>query len=121
MDNVSQLYKKYKTLVQEGKTLEAIEKFYDSNIHQFENTDAPLISKDTLYEIEKATLENSDVTISMTNECFDDLNMSVWGEMEVIYKRKNKTKILVQAFYQEWRDGKITLLKFFYRGIEDKE
>jgi len=118
MNNVQQLFQGYKILVQEGKTLEAIEKFYDPEILQFENTDNPLTSKETLYEIERATIENTDVSIVITNECFDELKLSVWGEMEITYKNKKKSKKLIEAFYQEWKEGKIALQKFFYKGIE---
>lgn len=108
----------FQTLVKEGKTLEAIEKYYDANIKVQENNDTPRIGKQTALETEKANLARvKNVKIDIVSSVADEAQGLVLGEMHIAFEdNTGKIKMLQEAFVQKWENGKIISERFYYQA-----
>ncbi len=120
---VKEAFDDYKYLLESGETLKAMDLFYADKIVHIENSSEPLVGKDFL---NKTEIENQkdlkDITFEVNNAVIDEENGKVWGEMIMKFKYKGGPEsLLKEAFYQEWENGKIRLIRFYYYGIEEIE
>lgn len=110
-DKVEDLVK----MINEGKILEAFEKYYADNVTMQENEDEVRVGKNTNREYEKTFVEgivefHSGKTLGIatgdnysTVESFMDVTHKDWG-------RVARTQVAVQR----WENGKIVSEKFYY-------
>ena len=71
-------------------------------------------------KLKKKDLKNQ--TFKINNVVLDEATGKVWGEMIMKFQYKDGPEsVLKEAFYQEWENGKIKLIKFYYYGIEELE
>lgn len=103
------------TLVQEGRLMDAFEKYYHENVIMQENEETPTVSKeenrkrerqflDDVIEFRKAEVKGVGVG--------DDLSFVFW-EYDYTHKEwgvKNYSQVAIQ----QWKDGKIIHEKFIY-------
>lgn len=103
------------THIQQGKFMEAFEKYYDENVVMQENEQPPMIGKEANRHREVEFIsnttgfENGKVEAIATG---GDVAMIVWH-----YNYKHKewgTKNYKQVSVQTWKDGKIVKEQFFY-------
>lgn len=102
-------------LVQEGKLLEAFEKYYHDDVAMQENNLPPTVSKEANRQRELAFLNN--VTEFRGAEVkgmavADDLSTVVW-DYDYTHKEWGIRKY-AQVSVQQWKDGKIISEKFIY-------
>jgi hypothetical protein len=118
---LAEIFSDYKQMLENQQNLELIEKFYDDNIAQIENSDDPVMGKDLLQQMERKNLERFKVLNQQLNFFeVDEGAGKVSGEMEIDFETKSKNrKRLKEEFIQHWRDGKIIFQAFTYRGILD--
>lgn len=103
------------TLVQEGKLLEAFDKYYHDDVAMQENANPPVVGKETnrkreieflsnILEFRGASVQGVGVG--------EDISFVIWS-YDYTHKEwgvKNYTQVSVQ----NWKDGKIVKEKFFY-------
>ena len=115
MNNIKELIEDLVKMVNEGKILEAFEKYYADNVTMQENEGTPRVGKDANREYEKAFVEgivefHSAKTLGIatgdnysTVESFMDITHKAWG-------RSARSQVAVQR----WENGKIVSEKFYY-------
>lgn len=115
MNNIKELVEDLVKMINEGKIMEAFEKYYADNIVMQENETAPRVGKDVNREYEKAFVGgivefHSGKTLGIavgdnysTVESFMDVTHKDWG-------RVARTQVAVQ----KWENGKIVNEKFYY-------
>jgi len=108
-------------LLEQGKSLKAIEIFYAEEAVQYENYKLLLTGKAKLYAHEQMSIKNvNSFRIKCDNVVVDEKREMVWGEMkiEMDHKKIGKKK-MTEAFFQKWSEGKIVEQKFYYKGFQD--
>ena len=115
MNNVKELVEDLVKMINEGKILEAFEKYYAENVVMQENESTLRIGKEANREYEKAFVNgivefHSAKTLGIatgdnysTVESFMDVTHKDWG-------RSARTQVAVQR----WENGKIINEKFYY-------
>jgi hypothetical protein len=109
----------YKQFLEQGENLTVIDIFYDEQIVQIENDQAPVACKQTLRLMEEENLRKvSHFKQLITSLLIDESQNIVMGEMTVEFTGKQAgPKRLNQAFVQQWKNGKICLQRFYYGGF----
>lgn len=109
-------------LLEAGDFMQAIEEFYDENIIQMENSDAPVIGKAKLKLNEESNLQTvQSLNVKVKDVLMDEGQGLVWGQMIIKFSGKsNDRKVLIEAFKQNWKNGKIVRQQFFYDKIKDE-
>lgn len=110
------LFQQYIELNQLGQTLQAITLFYADTIEQIENNKHTFQGKDFLYQMESDNLAKvNSLRTEFESVLIDEEKQQVWGEMHCYYDSKQHgAKVLKEAFFQQWENGKIIRQKFFY-------
>lgn len=115
MNNIKELVEDLVKMVNEGKILEAFEKYYADNVSMQENEDEPRVGKDVNRKYEEAFVNgivefHSAKTLGIaigdnysTIESFMDVTHKDWG-------RVSRTQVAVQR----WENDKIISEKFYY-------
>lgn len=115
MNNIKELVEDLVKMINEGKIMEAFEKYYADNVTMQENEGEIRIGKDANREYEKAFVEgivefHSGKTLGVatgdnysTVESFMDVTHKDWG-------RSARSQVAVQR----WENGKIVSEKFYY-------
>ena len=121
MISLTSTFKIFSSLVKEGKTTEAISLFYADNILQYENGATPIKGKVKLLAMETTNLSHvNSLEISIKKNVIDTEKQVVWGEMTLLFEtKKGVKKVLEEAFFQQWSEGKITKQKFYYEKIKN--
>ncbi len=98
-----------------GKALEAMEKFYDTNVSMQENTDAPMVGLAANFAREKEFFGQVETyNGKLINQAIgDDVTMTEWFS-DVGLKNGFKYKA-GQVSVRRWKDGKIISEQFFYK------
>lgn len=103
------------TLVQEGKLLDAFDKYYHEDVAMQENSNAAIVGKETNRKRELEFLNNILEFRGASVRGLgvgDDISFVVWS-YDYTHKEwgvKNYTQVSVQ----NWKDGKIIKEQFFY-------
>lgn len=107
----------FQELITNGKTVEAIEKYYADDIQVQENTDAPRVGKQLALTHEKANIERVKYfKINIKSNVADENQGLVLGEMAIEFETlKGEVKHLEEAFVQRWKGGKIVFERFYYK------
>jgi sulfate adenylyltransferase subunit 1 len=107
----------FQNLISEGKTLEAIEKYYADNVQLQENNDAPRVGKTVALAHEKGNMERVKYfKINIKSSVLDETQGLVMGEMQLDFETlKGDVKQISEAFVQLWENGKIVFEKFYYK------
>ena len=115
MNNVKEMVEDLVKMINEGKMMDAFEKYYADNVTMQENEGAPRVGKDANREYEKAFVSgivefHSAKTLGIatgdnysTVESFMDVTHKDWG-------RVARSQVAVQR----WQNGKIVSEKFYY-------
>lgn len=108
---------KFQTLLQTGKTLEAIELYYDENICIQDNDNAPILGKQNIYVAEKNKLTKvNSLKINILSSIVDENKSLVLGEMQINIETLDGTlQQLNKAFSQRWKNGKIIAERFYFK------
>ena len=102
-------------LVQEGKLMDAFEKYYHDDVTMQENAGEPVVGKDANRKREVQFLDNISEFRSASVRGLgvgDEISFVVWS-YDYTHKEwgvKNYTQVSVQ----NWKDGKIIKEQFFY-------
>jgi hypothetical protein len=120
---LSELVEEYKQLVEQGKSIEVIERYYEDDMMQVENNAIPVKGKQQLLELEKTNISRvHNFSILITSIIIDEQLKKVMGEMTVrFHSKKNGRKIMHEAFVQHWDNDKIQYQRFYYGAIENEE
>ena len=112
--------KTFQTLLKQGKTLDAIEQFYDETVQVQENSDSPRIGKTLALTHERENLKRINwMTIEFKSTVMDTKQGLVLGEMQIDFENlKRDKKRLNEAFVQHWKDGKVVFERYYYNGFE---
>lgn len=111
---------KLNTLIQEGKIMEAFEKYYSENVIIQVNGNSPVNGKDAnrkremifLQEIEKLnSAEIKSVTFGGTD---DNVSMTEWAIN--IENKAGEKKTIYRVNVQHWKDDKIINEKLYFCG-----
>ncbi len=121
--NLEQSFQTFAQLLEQGKTLEAIEQFYAEDATQYENHKLLLQGKSALHAHESQNLGKvKDLTITLSHVVLDAEKAKVWGEMQNDFISIKQGRLrLREAFFQQWKSGKIKEQRFYYAGIEKIE
>ncbi|MEL6717083.1 MAG: nuclear transport factor 2 family protein [Bacteroidota bacterium] len=121
MKTLNDYFAHFQALAKQGKSLEIIDLYYSEQIVQYENNVAAYKSKAALLGHETTSLAKvNSLEISVQNVVIDEARQMIWGEMTNRFElKKGGKKILNEAFFQQWEDGKIVVQKFYYKGVED--
>ena len=108
----------FQNLISEGKTLEAIEKYYADNVQLQENNDAPRVGKTLALAHEKGNIERvKHFKINVISSISDEKQGLVMGEMQIdIETLKGEHVQMNEAYVQKWADGKIIFERFYYKS-----
>lgn len=119
----SDLVMEYKQLTEQGNSIAVIDRFYDDEIIQVENNEAPMQGKMQLLELEKASIERVySFNLQITSIIIDEEHQKVMGEMLVKFNsKKNGKRKFHEAFLQHWQHDKIIYQRFYYGAIEADE
>ena len=119
MNSLSKTFAEYRILLEKGDNLSVIDLFYDDDMQQVENEDAPIIGKKAIKEIEKKTLKSvNSFEQKIVSMLIDEEKEMVMGEMLIFFdSKKQGPKKLAEAFIQHWKNGKILYQKFYYQTI----
>ncbi len=102
-------------LVQEGKFLEAIERFYAEDASMQENLDPPRVGLAALLENERKVLERvPDIHVEEIGWVFVDRDRAAINWVFAFTDSAGRKVRLDEIAYQEWRDGKIVRERFYY-------
>jgi hypothetical protein len=114
-DDTMNLITEITSMIQNGKALEAFEKYYDETVVMQENETEPRIGKEANRKYEEAFFGSiaewrkaSVKSISVGN----DVSAVEW-EMEMVHKQYGPIS-RKQVAIQKWRNGKIVSEKFYY-------
>lgn len=116
-ENLQTNVEKFQTLLEAGKTLEAIELYYDENTYIQNNDDAPIIGKQTIYAEEKNNLSKvKALKIKILSSVIDENQGLVLGEMQINITTSADIDLqLNEAFSQRWKHGKIIGERFYFK------
>lgn len=90
---LKQNFLRFQTLIEQGKTLEAIEEWYAEEIVQIENTNEPIRGKDVLRQYEAANLAGvNSLSIKVVTVVIDEMQGLVLGEMEIKFDSKKAAR-----------------------------
>jgi sulfate adenylyltransferase subunit 1 len=108
----------FQYLISEGKTLEAIEKYYADNVQLQENNDAPRVGKTLALAHEKGNMERVKYfKINIKSSVSDETQGIVMGEMHIDFETLKGDKVeMNEAFVQRWENGKIVFERFYYKS-----
>jgi hypothetical protein len=123
MLNLQENIKLLNQLIKDGKTLEAIMRFYANNVSVQENEDEPTIGKQAYLDLERKNLEKvATIKCELLNQAISPDNNVVFSEwcFEIEYKDKQKYK-LTEVSVQNWSQGQIIAEKFYYKQISKIE
>lgn len=121
MDNLTAAVIKYKAMLESGENIALIELFYDDEIVQVENSDAPVTGKSRLLAQEISNLQGVNwCKQHISNIIVDEASGWVMGEMLIVFNSKQLgLKKLEQAFVQRWQGHKIQYQRFYYKAFID--
>jgi hypothetical protein len=108
-------------LLRAGKTLDAIEQFYDDNAEQTENAETAIKGKTVLRKREQENISRVKwFSIEIPGYVVNEQAGSVMGEMRIKFENtEGRQKLLEQTFVQKWKNGKLTEQRFYYNAIID--
>lgn len=111
---------RFQSLMEQGKTLEAIDEWYAEEIEQIENTDEPIRGKDVLRQYETANLAGvNSLNIKVVSVVIDEAQGLAAGEMDIVFDSKKRgPQRLREAFVQRWKNDQIIHQRFYYKGFE---
>lgn len=111
----------YKSLLSKSENLAVINLFYDDDIVQVENNEAPVKGKNAVLEQELRSIESVHwFNQRITSLVVDEKSGLVMGEMQVEFKSKKLgLKRLEEAFVQQWKENKIIYQRFYYKEFID--
>jgi hypothetical protein len=111
VDNVKNLI----ALAQQGKFLEAIERFYAENATMQENLDTPRAGLAALLQNERSVLAAvPDIHVERVESFIVDGDRAAIHWIFAYTDRHGRQIRLDEVAYQEWQDGKIIRERFFY-------
>ncbi len=121
MDNLNAAVEQYKAMLESGENIALIELFYDDEIVQVENSEAPVTGKSTLLAQEISNLEGVNwCKQQISNIIVNEASGWVMGEMLIVFNsKKHGLKKLEQAFVQRWNGQKIQYQRFYYKAFID--
>jgi len=98
-----------------------LDKYYDDNIIQIENSGEPIKGKDKLIALEHKNFDRVDgVKSQIKDVVIDEESGIVWGQMIInLNSKKIGNKRIEEAFIQKWSNGKIYYQRFFYGKFID--
>lgn len=107
-------------LLRKGKTMKAIEDYYDENVQTRENTATPIVGKQKHLDMEQRNLNGvNTLQIEVLTLAIDETKQIVMGEMDIHFETlKGDMMRLEEAFVQHWQDQKITSMRFYYKEIK---
>ncbi len=102
-------------LVEQGKFVEAIQKFYSENASMQENNDPPRTGLAALLEREKQFLNSiQGMHVHRADSFVVDENRAAINWIFEITDGEGKRRRLDEVAYQLWQDGKIIRERFYY-------
>lgn len=116
-ENLQTNVEKFQALLEAGKTLEAIELYYDENTYIQNNDDAPIVGKQHIYKEEKNNLSKvKALKIKILTSVVDENKGLVLGEMQINITTSADIDLqLNEAFSQRWKNGKIIAERFYFK------
>ena len=109
-ENVQELI----ALAEQGKFMEAIEKFYAADATMQENNSPPRVGLPALLENERRFLASTQSIESRVDSFVVDDNHAAINWIFEITNMKGQKATLNEIAYQLWQDGKIIREKFYY-------
>src|SRR5579871_2214576 len=102
-------------LAEQGKFLEAIERFYADTATMQENLDPPRVGLAALLENERNVLKVvPDIRVDQVESFVVDGDRAAIHWIFAYTDRHGREILLDEVAYQEWRNGKIIRERFFY-------
>lgn len=119
MKSLTECVLQYKQLLEQKANMDVIDTYYDEQIIQIENDQAPIIGRQRLKKMEILNLAKvSALRQHITTLVIDEIQQIVMGEMMIKFANKQEVaKQLNQAFIQKWKDGRIIYQRFYYGGF----
>lgn len=119
-NTLKERFAEFAKLTEASQTLKAIDKFYADEYAQYENNEAPLIGKtaNRAKEVENiAGVHN--FTIQFDKVVIDETQQIVWGKMDIRLDNKKFGPLkMTEAFFQQWKEGKLVEQRFYYKEIQ---
>ncbi|BDD10418.1 hypothetical protein FUAX_28500 [Fulvitalea axinellae] len=123
MSDFKKLVGEYKAMVEAGKYIEVIDRFYADDIVQRENSDAETRGKETLKNNEVGNLEQTkSVETKIITLVADTETGNVMGEMDIMIDNGDGTRTrLEEAFSQRWKNGQIVYQRYYWHSFQKIE
>ena len=117
MNNLSQSVTSLQSLIQEGKTIEAMERFYAENVTMQENNDALRVGKAVCIAHESASLARvKAMQGTLKNYAINEETGRVFQEWTYQFtNHKDQTFTLNEVSLQTWENDQIVSERFFYK------
>lgn len=107
-------------LILEGKTLEAMEQFYDEDVEMQENETPPRRGKRQCMERERKNLAGvAHMSARLLHQAINPEQGVVFSEWEFVFDDPaGQTMRLTEVSVQHWRGDKVLREKFYYQSFE---
>lgn len=119
MHNLSDDVCEMNQFILDGKTLEAMEKFYADEVTMQENEDPPRSGKQVCLDHEKENLNKiQELKTSLLHQAIDHDHGIVFSEWEMKFiTTSGICYLLTEVSVQQWQSKKIIKEKFYYKDI----
>lgn len=111
-------------LVESGKSIEAMERFYSEDVLMFENRELSRAGRDACieYEREQLALQSKPPILKATKRAADDDDGVSFIEWVVQFEspRSGRPIRLEEVAVQKWSEGRIIEERFYYEGVIDQ-
>jgi SnoaL-like domain len=116
-----EIVESFVSLVESGKTVEAMERFYAEHASMQENTTDPRIGKAALIKYEEAALASiSKLRATCVRPVFVSGDLVVIRWVFEIEDKKGKTITFEELAYQRWEGNHMVQEQFFYDPAQFK-
>jgi hypothetical protein len=114
-DNIAAFHK----LLKEGRTTEAMEKFYSESVVMQENNSPPRAGKKLNLEHEQNNLKRVKAMHGeLANMAMNEHSGIVFSEWRIQFTdHQNKTFLLEEVSVQHWKNNKVVFERFYYNKI----
>jgi hypothetical protein len=106
-------------LIMNGKTLQAMELFYDEDVQMQENEETPTIGKEKCMAKELSNIERTkQVVCKLLKQAIDKKNEVVFSEWQITFcNEQNNTLRVTEVSVQQWKNEKVVHEKFYYKDF----
>lgn len=123
MPVLGRLFEEFVSLVEEGRTLEAMQRFYADEVVVFENRELSRAGKERCieFELEQQKEAHRPATLRALKHACNETTGAGFVEWLIRFETAaGRPMRLEEVAVQSWRDGEIVEERFYYEGVIDE-